>query len=205
MKMEINNLAAALCKAQAEMESAQEGGYNPHFKSSFCRLTDLINASRPALTKYGLSVTQYPNSDGENTFLVTELLHSSGDKISSKVRIVVDKPSDMQSFGKAMTYLKRYAYASMVGIAIADEQDDDDGNSSSVSDETSRTAKVGQIVTVPGSNCISEKQLGMLKAILKGQPEREAKICAHYKIEDLSQLNWKYMQEVVNQLKPKAE
>jgi len=196
------NVASALHKAQSEMDAAHEGGYNPHFKSNFCRLTDLINASRPSLTKYGLSVSQYPDSDADATYLVTVLMHSSGDKITSRVKMVLDKPSDIQSFGKVMTYLKRYAYAAIVGIATADEQEDDDGNSISVRDESSRpSGNVGQNVTTPGSNCISDKQLAMLKAILKGDSDREAKICAHYKISDLSQLSWKHMQEVVNKLK----
>ena len=209
--MEINNLASALCKAQSEMEAAHEGGYNPHFKSNFCRLTDLINASRPALTAHGLSVSQYPNSDADATYLVTVLMHSSGEKIVSQVKMVLDKPSDIQSFGKVMTYLKRYAYAAIVGIAIADDEDDD-GNSISVRTDVSRAENNPQVgnpyqnvtPSAPtGSNCISEKQYGMLKAILKGNEELEAKICAHYKIESLAQLPWKHMQEVVNKLKPK--
>ena len=202
--MNENNLASALCKAQQAMESAYEGGYNPHFKSKFCRLTDLISASRPALTAHGLSVSQYPNSDSDVTYLVTVLMHSSGEKIVSQVKMVLDKPSDIQSFGKVMTYLKRYAYAAIVGIAIADDEDDD-GNSISVREESSRSAQSnpGQNVTPSGSNCISEKQYGMLKAILKGDEQIEAKICAHYKIESLAQLPWKNMQEVVNKLKPK--
>ena len=201
--MEINemNLASALCKAQQAMESAYEGGYNPHFKSKFCRLTDLINASRPALTAHGLSVIQYPNSDSDATYLVTVLMHSSGEKIVSQVKMVLDKPSDIQSFGKVMTYLKRYAYAAIVGIAIADDEDDD-GNSISVQSNP-LVGNPGQNVTPSGSNCISEKQYGMLKAILKGDEQIEAKICAHYKIESLDKLPWKHMQEVVNKLKPK--
>ena len=199
--MNENNLASALCKAQQAMESAYEGGYNPHFKSKFCRLTDLINASRPALTAHGLSVIQYPNSDSDVTYLVTVLMHSSGEKIVSQVKMVLDKPSDIQSFGKVMTYLKRYAYAAIVGIAIADDEDDD-GNSISVQSNP-LVGNPGQNVTPSGSNCISEKQYGMLKAILKGDEQIEAKICAHYKIESLDKLPWKHMQEVVNNLKPK--
>lgn len=191
----MTNLPTALCAAQNQMGSAVEGGYNPHFKSSFATLTDLINASRPALTANGLAVSQYPESDGEHTYLVTVLLHSSGESIRSRVKMVLDKPSDVQSFGKTMTYLKRYVYAAIVGITIS-EGEDDDGNSNAgyVSEN-----KPYQSVT--GSNTISEKQCGMLKAILNGDTEREAKICSFYKIESLAQLPWKHMQEVVNKLK----
>jgi len=199
------SLNEALCAAQAEMGSAQEGGYNPHFRSSFATLTDLINASRPALTKNGLAITQYPETDGDSTYLVTILLHSSGDSIRSRVKMVLDKPSDVQSFGKTMTYLKRYVYAAMVGITIS-EGEDDDGNSLAVRDGSSHTAgKPGQNVTTPGSNCISIKQLGMLKAKLNGDSAKEAKICTHYKIESLDQLPWRNMQEVLNRLEEKKD
>jgi hypothetical protein len=198
--MELTNLHAALCAAQAEMGSAQEGGYNPHFRSSFATLTDLINASRPALTKNGLAVTQYPESDGESTYLITMLLHSSGESIESRVKMVLDKPSDVQSFGKTMTYLKRYVYAAIVGITISDAEDDD-GNSISGREDLSRSS--GSVTTSHG--LISEKQYGMLKAILAGDSDKEAKICAHYKISDLSQLPWKHIQEVISRLKPKAD
>lgn len=193
--MENNNLASALCKAQAEMGAAIEGGYNPHFKSSFATLTDLINASRPALTKNGLAITQYPESFEGNTYLVTQLMHVSGDKIRSQVIMVLDKPSDVQAFGKAMTYLKRYVYAAIIGITISDA-DEDDGNTSATY-TTDLYAK--------SSPSISDKQLGLLKAKLRSQPEREASLLKAYNITELSQLPWKKMDEVVKILDtPKA-
>lgn len=199
--MEINNLASALHKAQSEMDAAHEGGYNPHFKSNFCRLTDLINASRPSLTKYGLSVTQYPDSDADATYLVTVLMHSSGDKITSRVKMVLDKPSDIQSFGKVMTYLKRYAYAAIVGIAIADEQEDDDGNSVSVRTETSQPeSKVDQNVTPSSSDYISAKQLAMLKSKLHMQDKAEEIILRTYP--SLDKIPWKKYNHILYWLDP---
>lgn len=186
MEHKENNLASALCKAQAEMEAAYEGGYNPHFKSSFCRLTDLINASRPSLTKYGLSVSQYPDSDADGTYLVTQLLHASGEKIVSKVKMVLDKPSDIQSFGKVMTYLKRYAYAAIVGIAIADEQDDD-GNSVSTP-QTSST------------DYISDKQLALLIQKLPIKPEAESELIKKYGT--LKQIPWKKFNDIICWIDP---
>ncbi len=181
------NLNEALCSAQAQMGSAVEGGYNPHFKSSFATLTDLINASRPALTANGLAVTQYPESDGEHTYLVTCLLHSSGESIRSRVKMVLDKPSDVQSFGKTMTYLKRYVYAAIVGITIGDA-DDDDGNSISVKSE-SNTA-----------DCISSKQLGMLKMKLHMKPGAEDKLIKEYG--SLEQIPWKKFNDILAWIDP---
>ncbi len=193
------NLNEALCSAQAQMSSAIEGGYNPHFKSSFATLTDLINASRPALTANGLSVTQYPESDADSTFLVTMLLHSSGESLCSRVKMVLDKPSDVQSFGKTMTYLKRYVYAAMVGITIS-EGEDDDGNSLAVRDESSRSyGNPGQTVTTPGSN-ISEKQLALLIKKLPLRAEAEEELLKKYG--SLEAIPWKKFNDIICWIDP---
>jgi len=187
------NLNEALCAAQNQMSSAVEGGYNPHFKSSFATLTDLINASRPALTANGLSVTQYPESDGEHTYLVTMLLHSSGDSIRSRVKMVLDKPSDVQSFGKTMTYLKRYVYAAIVGITIS-EGEDDDGNSNA------GYINPGQNVTTPGSDCISLKQLRMLESKLHMKPGAEDELIKKYG--SLDKISWKKFNDILAWIDP---
>ncbi len=179
----LSNLASALSKAQGEMSAASKNGYNPHFRSNFSTLEDLIEASRPALTKHGLSVCQYPHSDGDHTYLVTKLKHASGQEEASQVRIVLKDPSDIQKLGSAMSYLKRYAYASICGIATSENEDD--GNSVSQSSEQKP------------SDVISAKQLALLKARLSDKKELEKKICTHYKISSLDQLPWKNMNEVV--------
>lgn len=181
--MENNNLSHALSRAQSEMGTAEKNGYNPHFRNNFSTLEDLIDASRPALTKNGLSICQYPHSEEQDTFLVTKLKHSSGEEEVSKVRIVLKDPYDIQKLGSAMSYLKRYAYASICGIATSESEDD--GNSVSSDTETK------------SSDQISAKQLGLLKMKIAGKQDLERKICAHYKIDSLDQLPWKKMNEVV--------
>lgn len=182
--MEINNLSTALSLAQAEMKPAQKTGYNPHFKSHFSTLEDLIEASRPVLTKYGLAVCQYPNSEEENTYLVTKLKHASGQEEVSKVRIILKDPSDIQKLGSALSYLKRYAYASMCGIATSEGEDDG---------EYSRN----ELVEQKPSEYISSKQLGLLKAKIGNKVELEKKICTYYQISSLELLPWRKMNEVV--------
>lgn len=121
---QINELAGALAKAQAEMRVAEMDSNNPYFKSRYADLASIIKASRPALTKNGLSVSQQilTNDDGSNT-MHTLLLHSSGQWIETRMRIVPGK-NDMQTLGSCITYLKRYAYAALVGVVSSDEDDD---------------------------------------------------------------------------------
>jgi len=122
---EIHELAAALAKAQGEFKIAGLTKENPFYKSKYADLAEIVSSARAALSKNGLSVLQPPilNEDGAN-ILVTLLLHSSGQWMESRMRVVPPK-ADVQSLGSYMTYLRRYAYASLVGVVASD--DDDDG------------------------------------------------------------------------------
>ena len=121
---ELKELFTALAKAQGEMKAAPPSSENSYYKSKYADLNELMRTSRPALSKNGLSIIQQilPNEDGQN-ILHTLLCHSSGEWISTQMKILPPK-SDIQSMGSYITYLRRYSYASLVGITTADEDDD---------------------------------------------------------------------------------
>lgn len=121
---ELHELATALAKAQGEMKIAEKKEVNPFFKSRYADLTEFIIVSRPSLTKNGLAVMQQIITDDEGvTWLNTIMTHSSGQWIASKMRVVPPK-NDVQSFGSCISYLRRYAYAALINIAVSDEDDD---------------------------------------------------------------------------------
>ena len=121
---QINELAAALAKAQGQIEGAKKSSSNPFFKSKYADLSECWNTCREALTANGISVIQMPEEINENGRLniTTMLAHSSGQYISSTLTMTVTK-LDPQAIGSAITYGRRYALAAMVGLA----QEDDDG------------------------------------------------------------------------------
>ena len=121
---EIKELATALAKAQGEFVVAGLNKENPYFKSRYADLTSVIGAARPALTKNGLSVVQniIAHLSGENV-LHTLLLHSSGQWIESRMRILPPK-NDIQTISSYTTYLKRLSFSSLLGITTGDEDDD---------------------------------------------------------------------------------
>lgn len=121
---ELKELFAALSKAQGEMEVAGKKSTNPYFKVKYADLAEIVRASRPYLAKHGLSVIQQilSNSDG-GSILHTILAHASGEWISSQMRILPPK-ADVQALGSYITFLRRYAYAALVGIVSSEEDDD---------------------------------------------------------------------------------
>lgn len=123
MKSEqINELMAALAKAQGEMRPALKDSTNPHFRSRFADLASVWDACREPLSKHGLAIVQsVVNKDGEQ-YLETTLGHSSGQWISSEMRLPIQKPGP-QELGSCLSYCRRYSLAAIVGVY----QDDDDG------------------------------------------------------------------------------
>ena len=117
---QINELAAALAKAQAEMKNATLNKINPHFKSKYADLAMIRDTVTPALAKHGIAVSQGIDTLDSSIVVVTRLLHSSGQWIESRIPIAYDKP---QAMGSAITYARRYSLSAMCSIA-ADEDDD---------------------------------------------------------------------------------
>lgn len=120
----LNELAAALAKAQAAVKGAVKDATNPHFKSKYADLASVWDACREALSQNGLSVVQLPGRDGTEVSVETILMHSSGQWIAGSVSTPVAR-NDAQGVGSAITYLRRYSLAAAVGIA----PEDDDGES----------------------------------------------------------------------------
>jgi len=124
----IQNLAVALAKAQGEFSAVPKGSSNPFFKSKYAALPEVVLQTTPILSRNGLSVAQFVDSDESGDLLTTYLIHVSGEFISHSMRLHVAKANDPQSQGSAITYARRYSYMSALGL-VAD--DDDDGNAAS--------------------------------------------------------------------------
>lgn len=119
-------LFAALAAAQSEVENAIKGNVNPHFKSRYADLAEVLNTVRPTFARHGLSILQSTAFDGINVSVTTTLAHAEGGWVSSCASCVPARV-DAQGIGAATTYLRRYALAAMAGVA----QEDDDGNAAS--------------------------------------------------------------------------
>lgn len=120
----INELAAALSKAQGEMQAAIKDKVNPFFKSSYADLGSVWDAARPVLSKYGLCIMQTTElaSDRNQVIMITTLAHTSGQWMKSYLPLNPSK-NDSQGMGAAITYLRRYSLSAIVGV-VCDEDDD---------------------------------------------------------------------------------
>ena len=136
----IEKLATALAKAQSELTGARSKSENPYFKSKYADLFEVLEATRPILSKHGLSIVQTTDRIeiiGETAFLNvgTMLMHTSGQWIRSFTPFPIEKPVNCHKLGSAFTYGRRYGLAAIVGIA----QMDDDGNAAIEKPKPKRT------------------------------------------------------------------
>jgi hypothetical protein len=123
----IANLAKALSIVQGKLTYAVKDSANPFFKSKYADLESVWDACRSLLAENGFAVMQFPGEFVDGTMsLNTILTHSSGEYMSYLMSVPVTKP-DAQGAGSALTYMRRYALAAVVGVVQAD----DDGNAAS--------------------------------------------------------------------------
>jgi hypothetical protein len=121
------NVFMALAAAQAEMGSAKKSANNPHFKSKYADLAEIVDVAKPVLTKHGLCYYHTLEMTEQGRFMVTVLAHGESEtEIRCPVELMIGK-TDMQSYKSATTYAKRIGLESVTGIA----PEDDDGNAAS--------------------------------------------------------------------------
>jgi hypothetical protein len=121
--MFMQDLFAALAKAQGQIEAAVKDSKNPFFKSSYADLQSVWNAIKEPLTSNGLCVIQTVEfGEAGEPRLVTTLGHASGQMVRGHYPLN-PKDDSPQSWGSAISYARRYALSAMVGVY----QKDDDG------------------------------------------------------------------------------
>jgi hypothetical protein len=136
-------IAAALASAQSQMGKALKDANNPHFKSKYADLSSVTSACMPALNANGIAVIQPFVDDETGRYVKTVLIHESGETLECRVPLIVQK-NDMQGFGSAATYARRYGLMAMAGIA----PEDDDGNAAVVAAPRNEPRQKAPVVAI---------------------------------------------------------
>lgn len=168
----IASLSAALAKAQAEFSAiAKNRAVNIQmklggsYKFKYADLEATINATRPALSKNGLSVIQ-PICDDK---LFTIITHSSGEYIESFMPLPTQIGDDPKQYGAKISYLRRYAYQSLVCV-MADDGLDEAG------DDEPRTQKTQE----PKKPTLAKEAFEAACEKIKVNPDLKLKLLTNY-------------------------
>ena len=144
----IQDLFAALGKAQSEFDPILKDSKNPLYNSKYADLDGVIKATQHILLNNNLVISQPPVSDlgikgvGVSTILVHTLTgqYIGSDLLLPAIGYGKDKSEryDAQTGTAAVTYARRTAYLGIIGMSA----EDNDGNS--VSKETKETKEVSR-------------------------------------------------------------
>lgn len=190
---QINELAVALSKSQSSMKSAKKNKTSVVGKGTKVMYADLeavLEVFTQSFAVNGLSFYQGAEYDELGEFLRTTIIHSSGQWVSSKMRLM-GTGNDPRHLGSALTYARRYGLCAMTGIVAGDEDDDGEiASHLSKQEEEPKTISKEQEFEVWNALEMNEETL---KLFLK-----------HYKIQDLSQLSVIAYESYMSKIKNKA-
>jgi ERF superfamily len=113
-----------LLEAQKSISAITKSKDNPFFKSKYADINAYLSEVKPKLNEAGLVLTQ-PTVilDGRNVLETIIADSESAEYIKSS--LILPEIADVQKFGGAITYFRRYEIQSLLGL----EAEDDDGNS----------------------------------------------------------------------------
>ena len=139
----MQKLFSAVHNFQKDLKPIDKDASNPFFKSRYATLSNIFQTIQPKLTENGLTVVQMMTSDNGNPALKTIIAHESGEIIEDVTPVFLGRSPikdsegnivgyqeniDPQAHGSAITYARRYALCSALGIVV---DEDDDGNAAS--------------------------------------------------------------------------
>lgn len=121
-------LFKALSAAQADAQNAVFDSTNPHFRSKYASLAQIVDTLRPICAQHGLGVLFMPCfREDKGHVILTRLFHSSGQWIEDEMVLSPIK-LDPQGIGSAITYAKRQI---LPGLFLIASEEDDDANAAS--------------------------------------------------------------------------
>lgn len=131
---------AQLAKDKEGKISLKNGG---SYSYNYADLKQLLDMAKPKLKEHDIVLLQPTGQASGGARVHTILLHSSGQWIRDEGLMIPANASDPKTYGSAVSYGRRYALASMLGIAQAD----DDATSASAPKEkkaAGKTVKLAQ-------------------------------------------------------------
>lgn len=112
--------------------SSKSSGKSYSYTFRYADLADVFPTIREPLSKHGLSTLQPTVIDGDQLKIVTRLAHESGAWIESDYPVSRVGGLAHQDMGAALTYAKRYALCSLLGIASEEDTDTEGGGQTDV-------------------------------------------------------------------------
>lgn len=164
---EHSNISAALVAALADLTVVEKGrtADTGKYKYAYADIADVVKVTRPVLAQHGLVALTPVHDHADHLACTVTLLHTSGERLDFGP-FPFPHGRDAQATGSMVTYMRRYALISALGMAAGD---DDDGATAVAKEHAARSQQRQQEEDGP----ISAENVGNL---LKRCKERGVKV-----------------------------
>lgn len=124
--------AEAMAKCQGAIETAQrdrsvkvDSKTGPGYVFKYATLSSVMDVVRQPLAANGLAVVQEPAVDAQraSVTLRTTVMHSSGEYLQQALTLPAQR-MDPQGLGAVISYARRYAILSILGVATDDDDEE---------------------------------------------------------------------------------
>lgn len=112
--------AGRLLKALEAIKPILKDKTNPHFKSRYADINNILEDVKPILHANKLFILQ-PIADGQ---VMTQIIDAVSGEIITQSALPINMAATPQQKGSEITYYRRYTLQSLLGL----EAEDDDGN-----------------------------------------------------------------------------
>lgn len=145
-----------LLKFQEHELVLKKKGENPHFRSKYVPLNEVLAKIKPILNGLKILIVQAPTREG----LLTKLIDTEDDTFVESFIPYVEATT-AQKLGGNITYDRRYSLVSLLNL----EDEDDDGNEASAEVKPKRASKATTEPTKKGSTDQRQKLMSLFKEL----------------------------------------
>lgn len=121
----MKNLFKAIADFQQEVPTIHKGAKG--YGYSYADLPTIFEKINPLLKKHGLGFMQHLGTKEGANYIETIIFHiDSGEKVSSELsipQVQLKGMNDFQAFGSGVTYFRRYALSSALGLVTDVDND----------------------------------------------------------------------------------
>lgn len=149
-----------LLEFQKKNVSLKRDGENPHFRSTYVTLNEVLDKVKKPLNNLGILILQEPMQHG----LLTRLVDTEDDSQVTGFMPYVEATT-AQKLGSNNTYVRRYTLVTLLGL----EEDDDDGNEASTNAPQTPYKPQGAMQSYGHDKLATEKQKKLIRDLAEQQ------------------------------------
>lgn len=121
--IQLITLPEKLLSIQRKISKIKKSSTNPHFRSKYADLNEVLDVCKEALNEEGLVIAQSPGKDSFGQYVETSIINPGDAQVLSGKVYFSGAEDNMQKVGAAITYARRFGLISLLAL----ESEDDDG------------------------------------------------------------------------------